>query len=774
MSFARRILCAAPALSLLFLSGCSGEATKPRSLVPARIQISLSSTDIEYGQTAVATARVLDARGDEIADATVTWSSSDLDVFTVDPSGKVLASGAGAGTLRASAGSVADELALSVAPRILSLSAPEDEVAMYETLVISLPTGVTAASGEPIAGVLGGDTLWFYPSPEGLEAFAIGGGPASGQLRLEIDRNHIGFVEVTITPAPVVENPEVLIGKVVARLESDVEEMNTLEASAGEPIQGKDFVEAIGAQFTAWADTASAGSKMEMAQFLVANPGLLGSESSTGLSLSRSAAGSSQADSEGCIAGLGSTAEMKMLLCKGTLMLGVGAAGIGGKAAERLCANPASLKWCVGSLATIAGGLMLTRHSALKVIELDGVILNRTFSTFIQQVLASGSGASAPSSSISTFARSRSTTPAPLALTADERYEIGTQATYRSVIASDQGSDLPGLIVSAVATFDGYWQTLTGVVESLPTWVRMALPSLPAPVGATPAAPRVSASRGVPMEYLTAENPSSGTTVSFDPGIGALRVGLTEGLDRAFSFDLAYASPVADFKQQVTGTVRVDAEMTIVSGDGQNGEEGEVLAQPLVVQVINSETGAGVVGAPVQWTITSGDGSISSPTSLTGSDGRANINWTLGTDSTHSLSAQVSYSDGAVAGGPVVFDATVGDSVAIYEAMVPGQWSINWYTNSDGKWAQEDIIQLNAGGTGAGISSRSPSWSQPNEYTYSWAVTKVSTSEGPRYQLRIEVVGLNNVAFYGYLTYPITQLTSQPGTGYYTTVVTKL
>jgi hypothetical protein len=94
------------------------------------------------------------------------------------------------------------------------------------------------------------------------------------------------------------------------------------------------------------------------------------------------------------------------------------------------------------------------------------------------------------------------------------------------------------------------------------------------------------------------------------------------------------------------------ATITISSGDGQTGTVSTALANPIVV-VVEDEDGDVVAGATVTWAVASGDGTLSGVTGTTGSDGTAQVTWTLGpTAGTNTVTATVS---GLT---PVTFTAT--------------------------------------------------------------------------------------------------------------------
>lgn len=72
-------------------------------------------------------------------------------------------------------------------------------------------------------------------------------------------------------------------------------------------------------------------------------------------------------------------------------------------------------------------------------------------------------------------------------------------------------------------------------------------------------------------------------------------------------------------------------ELQIVSGDGQIGAPGELLDNPLIVEMVDAE-GNPISGEIVQFQVTVGNGSVSQQTVQTDPDGRAETEWTLGAE----------------------------------------------------------------------------------------------------------------------------------------------
>lgn len=95
--------------------------------------------------------------------------------------------------------------------------------------------------------------------------------------------------------------------------------------------------------------------------------------------------------------------------------------------------------------------------------------------------------------------------------------------------------------------------------------------------------------------------------------------------------------------------------LAIRSGDGQTADARTAVPNPPTVQV-TGESGAGVGGVTVSFTVAEGGGSVAAATAVTGSDGVASSGpWTLGDPGPQQLRAGVSGLD------PVIFSATARD-----------------------------------------------------------------------------------------------------------------
>lgn len=140
-------------LLALVLSGCGSSGESPRA---TSISVSPTSATLTYiGETRNFTAAVLDQNGQTFA-GTVTWSSSDEVVLTVDALGMVTAVGNGTATLSAAIGGLTDEVAVRVeqtVDAITTVSGAGQEGVVARALAEPVVVEVDDAGGTGIAGV---------------------------------------------------------------------------------------------------------------------------------------------------------------------------------------------------------------------------------------------------------------------------------------------------------------------------------------------------------------------------------------------------------------------------------------------------------------------------------------------------------------------------------------------------------------------------------------------------------------------------------------------
>lgn len=130
-------------------------------------------------------------------------------------------------------------------------------------------------------------------------------------------------------------------------------------------------------------------------------------------------------------------------------------------------------------------------------------------------------------------------------------------------------------------------------------------------------------------------------------------LGTGAGAAHQVTATLAGASASASFS--ATATAGPASALVKVSGDNQTGAVGVALADSIVVRA-DDQFGNPVSGYQVDFSVTSGGGSVSPATVMTGTNGQAASRWTLGgTEGTQTAQAQGAT---AITGSPASFTAT--------------------------------------------------------------------------------------------------------------------
>ena len=142
-------------------------------------------------------------------------------------------------------------------------------------------------------------------------------------------------------------------------------------------------------------------------------------------------------------------------------------------------------------------------------------------------------------------------------------------------------------------------------------------------------------------------------------------------LEQDFTFDVIYNDGENEAKSSLTLTINFDEIfLEKVSGDNQSGVKNEELTEPIVIKVADKD-GLVIKDVDVEFNITAGQGSLSTSTTKTDTDGLAKVSWTLG-DNLDSQTMEVLVKNSAgenISTSPVTFNATSKDIVLILEKV---------------------------------------------------------------------------------------------------------
>jgi hypothetical protein len=156
-------------------------------------------------------------------------------------------------------------------------------------------------------------------------------------------------------------------------------------------------------------------------------------------------------------------------------------------------------------------------------------------------------------------------------------------------------------------------------------------------------------------------------------------------------------------KTNLTATANPAAADTIfvLSGDGQTGTAGAALPESLVVQV-NDQFGNPVSGTTVSWTV-SGGGTVNPTNVVTGANGQAAVERTLGAGSGAQVAAA---SSAGLKGSPVIFTHTAGAGAPAALQIVQG----NNNTAPAGFALAESLVVRLVDANGNGVAGRPVAW----------------------------------------------------------------
>ena len=102
--------------------------------------------------------------------------------------------------------------------------------------------------------------------------------------------------------------------------------------------------------------------------------------------------------------------------------------------------------------------------------------------------------------------------------------------------------------------------------------------------------------------------------------------------------------------------------LSIVAGNGQSANVRHLLSNPLTI-VANTPDGGVVPGVTVDWTVTSGGGTLSESSVITDAQGRASVVWTLGSPVGDQ---SVAASGSTIVGSPTNFSATAAAPIVLH------------------------------------------------------------------------------------------------------------
>ncbi len=205
------------------ITATSGSASARASASVAQVAASITlSPDavsfVSLGDTVTLTASVLDAGGQAVEGAEVTWSSSDASVATVDTSGLVTAQANGTTTLTATSGSVSDQASLTVQQAVTTVEITPGSAELIVNQTVLLDLEAQDRNGHEVADSIATRT-WSSLTPSVASVSASGSvrGLVAGSAQIEA--SVVGVVATVTIIVTEASTPEVETGSVTGAVE---------------------------------------------------------------------------------------------------------------------------------------------------------------------------------------------------------------------------------------------------------------------------------------------------------------------------------------------------------------------------------------------------------------------------------------------------------------------------------------------------------------------------------------------------------------------------
>lgn len=134
-------------------AGKSGTASVTVTIPVASVDVTPAASSLQWGETVQLTAAPKDAQGDAL-DRSVTWSSSDESVATVDENGLVTATGAGDATITATSGGVHGTATVTVTDPATTVEVDPTSATLTVGATVQITATVKALSGSVLSSTV--------------------------------------------------------------------------------------------------------------------------------------------------------------------------------------------------------------------------------------------------------------------------------------------------------------------------------------------------------------------------------------------------------------------------------------------------------------------------------------------------------------------------------------------------------------------------------------------------------------------------------------------
>ncbi|WP_162427370.1 Ig-like domain-containing protein [Pontibacter pudoricolor] len=271
----------------------------------------------------------------------------------------------------------------------------------------------------------------------------------------------------------------------------------------------------------------------------------------------------------------------------------------------------------------------------------------------------------------------------------DKAKVLTLNGEYRTLVKTDAGSSVAFFATTFkyLAKMQESYNTILATTNKIKSWFFGSGPSIPEykdPIKTQAAKKELPLPSGkVAFKNISDAKIQLSATPAADGKFNLVATSTATGLqDKPFSFDVLFT----DNNLGVLLTKKVTAiyrpaqphAVSLVDGNNQEGEPGKLLAKPLKVKVIDAD-GNALKDIEVEWTVKSGNGTLSAAKTVTDAQGMTEVTWKMHQtpSADQRVEAMVRKGDGTlVNGAPVAFKATLG----IVTRLINGSpWKLTSY-----------------------------------------------------------------------------------------------
>ena len=614
---------------MLAFGWACGEGTGPAAPVATVTIATTGAVEVVAGGATMLTATPKDAKGKSLTDRVITWSSSDESKVTV-VGGLVTGVALGTATVTATSEGQSGSVTVTVKDGGVVSSAGTTFSAQGGAVSVNVPAGAVSQTSNitvaPAAGAPANARL--------LSGTAFDFGPPGTTFAQPITIT-LKYNPSLVTP----DSPEngLQLWEVISGAWRIVPG-SSVDLSAKTVSGAVNHVATYGVMMQPKVETVTIGGDLSNMAVVTTRQLTATVRDNEGNTLSRPVSWSS---GNTAVLTIDATSGVATAKTPGSVTITATADGKSGTATLNVIAGPPSkLVINAGNNQSVAAGATVPVAPSVKVTDAgDNPIANVavTFAVASGGGTITGASATTNASGIATVGSwTLGTAAGPNTLTATSAAISGASVTFQAAAGAGPAAK--------IEAFSGNNQTATAGGN---------IPSLPK-VKVTDANGNFVAGYAVTFAAGSGSgNVTGGSTVTDASGIatvGGWKLGTTPGAQTLIATASGLAGSPVTFN--VTAVAPVPSQLAGYAGNNQTARPGfKVPTAPAFI--VTDTAGVPVPGVTVTYTVTAGGGSVSSPSSVTNTDGIATVEWTLGpTVGTNTLQA-------SIAGGipPVSFNA---------------------------------------------------------------------------------------------------------------------